>query len=86
VYGLKRGEESIFADIFEDFAMPSYSNYPYPYAFDNYEEHFKIATILREMVEAIKSKSSWENCNRSRLQKNEHRTSNVQHRMLNGKR
>jgi hypothetical protein len=44
VYGLKRGEESIFADILEDFAMPSCSNYPYPYAFDNHEEQFKIAS------------------------------------------
>lgn len=60
-YGLERDDKSIFADIFEDFAMPSYSNYPYPYEFDNDEEQLKIATMIREKVEDIKSKSFREN-------------------------
>jgi len=60
-YRLKRSDESVFSDIFEDFPMPSYSNYPYPYQFDNDEEQFNIATGIREKVEEIKSKSPSEN-------------------------
>jgi len=60
-YGLRRADESIFAGIFEGFDMPSYSNYPYPYEFDNDEEQFKIATMIREKVETIKSKSPRDN-------------------------
>jgi hypothetical protein len=60
-YRLQRSDESVFADIFEDFPMPSYSNYPYPYQFDNDEEQFNIATRIREKVEEIKSKSPSKN-------------------------
>jgi hypothetical protein len=60
-YRLEQNEESIFSDIFEDFAMPSYSNYPYPYEFDNDEEQFEISAKIREKVEQIKSKSRLEN-------------------------
>ena len=60
-YRLQRSDESIFSDIFEDFPMPSYSNYPYPYQFDNDEEQFNIATRIREKVEEIKSKRPSEN-------------------------
>lgn len=55
-YGLERNDESIFADVFEEFPMPSYSNYPYPYEFDNHDEQVKMATMLREKVTEIKSK------------------------------
>ena len=60
-YRLQKSDESVFSDIFEDFPMPSYSNYPYPYQFDNDEEQFNIATRIREKVEEIKSKSPSEN-------------------------
>jgi radical SAM superfamily enzyme YgiQ (UPF0313 family) len=60
-YRLQRSDESVFSDIFKDFPMPSYSNYPYPYQFDNDEEQFNIATRIREKVEEIKSKSPSEN-------------------------
>ena len=60
-YRLEQNEESIFSDIFEDFAMPSYSNYPYPYEFDNDEEQFEISAKIRAKVEEIKSKSRTEN-------------------------
>jgi hypothetical protein len=58
---LQKHSQSIFSDIFEGFPMPSYSNYPYPYMFDNYEEQYKISQIIREKVEEIKSKSPREN-------------------------
>jgi len=57
LYGLERHKESIFSSIFENFTMPSYSNYPYPYRFDNDEEQFRMSEILRKKVEEIKSKS-----------------------------
>jgi len=60
-YRLERNNESLFSDIFEDFPMPSYSNYPYAYQFDNDEEQFNIATRIREKVEDIKSKNPREN-------------------------
>lgn len=60
-YRLQRSDESVFSDIFEDFPMPSYSNYPYPYQFDNDEEQFNIATRIREKVEDIKRRSPSEN-------------------------
>lgn len=56
-YGLKKNNESIFSLIFEDFPMPSYSNYPYPYQFDNDDEQYRISEIIRKKVEEIKSKS-----------------------------
>ena len=60
-YDIERSEESIFADVFEDFPMPSYSNYPYPYEFDNQEEQVEMAAKIRDKVEEIKSKSPDEN-------------------------
>jgi hypothetical protein len=60
-YELEMNNESIFADIFEAFPMPSYSNYPYPYQFDNDKEQFNIATAIRGKVEEIKSKSPRKN-------------------------
>jgi radical SAM superfamily enzyme YgiQ (UPF0313 family) len=60
-YRLQRSGESVFSDIFLDFPMPSYSNYPYPYQFDNDEEQFNIAARIREKVEDIKGRSPSEN-------------------------
>jgi hypothetical protein len=60
-YGLEKDSESIFSDIFEDFPMPSYSNYPYPYLFDNDEEQFNISVMLRKKVEEIERKTPHEN-------------------------
>jgi radical SAM superfamily enzyme YgiQ (UPF0313 family) len=60
-YRLKKGEESIFADVFMDFPMSSYSNYPYPYTFDNDEEQFQISTRIRKKVDEIKDKAPEEN-------------------------
>jgi hypothetical protein len=59
-YGLERNDESIFSDIFYDFPMPSYSNYPYPYEFHNEEKQLEISTKTREKVEEIKSKNRLE--------------------------
>jgi hypothetical protein len=56
-YGIKKHGESIFSLVFEDFSMPSYSNYPYPYQFDNDEDQFRISGIIRNKVDEIKSKS-----------------------------
>lgn len=55
-FGLTAGNESIFSSIFEDFSMPSYSNYPYPYRFQNDEEQYRFSMILRAKVEEIKSR------------------------------
>lgn len=60
-YGLQKNNESIFSLIFEDLAMPSYSNYPYPYKFDNDDEQFRISGTIRKKVEDIKSKSPYDN-------------------------
>lgn len=60
-YGIEPSEESIFSDIFEDFPMPSYSNYPYPYELDNQEEQVEISRKIRKKVEEIKGKSRLEN-------------------------
>jgi hypothetical protein len=60
-YDLARNVESIFSDVFEDFFLPSYANYPYPYEFGNQEEQIQMATKIREKVEQIKSKSPAEN-------------------------
>ncbi len=57
-FGLIKGSESIFSSIFEDFSMPSYSNYPYPYQFTNDEEQYKFSMALRAKVDEIKSKTS----------------------------
>ncbi|MBM4136012.1 MAG: radical SAM protein [Nitrospira sp.] len=60
-YGLKKGSESIFSYVFEDFPMHSYSNYPYPYQFDNDEEQFRMSSLIRRKVEEIKNKSPKDN-------------------------
>ncbi len=56
-YGLKKHSDNIFSLIFEDFNMPSYSNYPYPYQFDNDDEQFRVSGLIRKKVEEIKSKN-----------------------------
>ncbi|MDQ7787645.1 MAG: radical SAM protein [Thermodesulfovibrionales bacterium] len=56
-YSIRKHAESIFSVIFKDFPMPSYSNYPYPYQFDNDDEQYRLSTIIREKVDAIKSKN-----------------------------
>jgi len=60
-YGLKKHSDNIFSLIFEDFGMPSYSNYPYPYQFDNDDEQFQVSGLIRKKVEEIKSKSPTDN-------------------------
>jgi radical SAM superfamily enzyme YgiQ (UPF0313 family) len=55
-YGIKKHPESIFSLIFEGLDMPSFSNYPYPYEFDNEEEQYKISGIIRTKVEEIKAR------------------------------
>jgi hypothetical protein len=55
-YGIKKHLESIFSLIFEGLNMPSFSNYPYPYEFDNEEEQYKISGIIRAKVEEIKAR------------------------------
>jgi len=60
-YGLDKAPQSIFADAFEAFPMPSYSNYPYQYMFHNDEKQFNIAGAIREKVAAIKDKGQNEN-------------------------
>ena len=57
-YGIKKHQENIFSSIFEGFPMPSYSNYPYPYLFDNDEEQFHLSGMVRNKVEEIKGKKS----------------------------
>ncbi len=56
-FGLRKHTDSLFSMLFKDFPMPSYSNYPYPYQFDNDEEQYRLSTIMREKVAGIKSKS-----------------------------
>lgn len=60
-YGLKKHGDSIFSVIFENFNMPSFSNYPYPYEFDNDEEQYRMSQVIRNKVEEIKSKSPEDN-------------------------
>jgi len=60
-YGIRKYDECIFSLIFEGFAMPSYSNYPYPYQFDNDDDQFRISGLIRKKVEEIKSKSPADN-------------------------
>jgi hypothetical protein len=55
-FGLTAGHESIFSSVFENFSMPSYSNYPYPYRFENDEEQYRFSMTLRAKVEEIKSR------------------------------
>jgi hypothetical protein len=58
---LRKHSESVFACAFEEFPMPSYSNYPYPYQFENDEEQFRNSGIIRNKIDEIKSKSPQEN-------------------------
>jgi hypothetical protein len=60
-YGIKRHSDSIFSLIFEDLKMPSFSNYPYPYEFDNDEEQYRMSRMIRSKVEEIKSKNPSDN-------------------------
>ena len=53
-YGMKKDHENLCSSIFEGFPMPSYSNYPYPYLFDNDEEQFHLSGMVRNKVEEIK--------------------------------
>jgi hypothetical protein len=55
-YGIKKHHDNLFSSIFEGFPMPSYSNYPYPYLFDNDEEQFHLSGVVRNKVEEIKGK------------------------------
>jgi len=70
-YEIKRHTDSVFSSIFKNFHMPSYSNYPYPYQFDNDEEQFRISEIIRNKVETIKSKSPEENFMTYEISKND---------------
>lgn len=54
-YEIRKHTDSIFSMVFRDFPMASYSNYPYPYQFDNDEEQYRLSTVLREKVAEIKS-------------------------------
>jgi radical SAM superfamily enzyme YgiQ (UPF0313 family) len=56
-YSIRKHADSIFSMIFKDFPMPSYSNYPYPYQFNNDEEQYRLSTIIREKVDEIKSQN-----------------------------
>ncbi len=60
-FGLQKHDRSVFSSIFDDFPMPSYSNYPYPYFFDNDEEQYGISQTIRKKVEEIKSGKPSEN-------------------------
>jgi len=60
-YDLEKNDESIFSDVFEDFPMPSYSNYPYQYEFDNQDEQIEMSAEIREKVGEIQGKSAGEN-------------------------
>ena len=53
-YRIIKHPENIFAALFEDFPMASYSNYPYPYLFENDEEQFHLSQTIRNKVEEIK--------------------------------
>ena len=44
-----------------NFHLPSYSNYPYPYRFDNDEEQFGMSEAVRKKVEEIKGKKREDN-------------------------
>lgn len=55
-YGIKRHAESIFSLIFKELGMPSYSNYPFPYEFDNDEEQYRMSVAIRAKVEEIKAR------------------------------
>ena len=60
-FGLQKQNENIFSFIFDEFHLPSYSNYPYPYRFDNDEEQFGMSEAVRKKVEEIKGKKREDN-------------------------
>lgn len=60
-FGLQKQNENIFSFIFEEFPLPSYSNYPYPYLFGNDEEQFRMSEVIRKKVEEIKGKKREDN-------------------------
>jgi len=60
-YKLRRDVQSIFSAIFADFEMSSFSNYPYPYLFNNQEEQMQISLELRHKVDEINNKDPEEN-------------------------
>ena len=60
-YGLQKQDENIFSFMFDEFNLPSYSNYPYPYRFDNDEEQFGMSEAVRKKVEEIKGKKQEDN-------------------------
>lgn len=60
-FGLIKSGESIFSSVFDGFAMPSYSNYPYPYQFRNDDDQYGFSMALRAKVEEIKSMSPADN-------------------------
>jgi len=56
-FGLRKSSDSIFSSIFQGFGMPSYSNYPYPYQFDNDDAQYGFSMTIRDKVGEIKSKT-----------------------------
>jgi len=60
-FGIQKQNENIFSFIFEEFPLPSYSNYPYPYLFGNDEEQFGMSEVIRKKVEEIKGKKREDN-------------------------
>lgn len=66
-YRIQRNSQCLFSDMFDRFPMPSYSNYPYAYAFENAEEQYHMATTIRKKAEELKSKSREDNYNDYRL-------------------
>jgi len=60
-YKVQKSSHSLFADMFEGFPMPGFSNYPYAYAFDNHEEQFRMAGAIRKQAERIHKKTKREN-------------------------
>jgi hypothetical protein len=71
-YGIIKHPESIFSLIFENLEIPSFSNYPYPYEFDNDEEQFKLSHLLRNKVDEIKSVKPQDNAMRLTALTDEH--------------
>ncbi len=55
-FEITKSKKNIFALLFEEFPMSSYSNYPFPYSFNNDEEQYKMSMIIRETCETIKKK------------------------------
>lgn len=66
-YRIQRNSQCLFSDMFDGFPMPSYSNYPYAYAFENAEEQYQMATAVRNKAEELRGKSRKENFMEYRL-------------------